>query len=122
VFSPSGKKTAEDSSRDRRYHYLHGGQQGIYPFGQTGNLARSILFVDGTFHRCFLNNRDRHLQRFLGLIPGFQLNGLKDLLYNTLHLGLVGAIAKPLQLVLTIPFLGGFMISQFSTPVCCIVD
>ena len=121
--SPTGGETrCQDSIRYRPLVILHRSQHSIYPLGQAGNLARGILFVNGAFHRCFLNNRDRQLQCFLGLVPGFQLNGLKDLLYNTLHLALVGAIAKPLQLILTIPFFGGLMISQFSTPVYCIVD
>lgn len=116
------KTTASKAPAVPALSLLHRGQQSIYPLGQTGNLAGGILFVDGALHRCFLNNRDRQLQCFLGLISGFQLNGFKDLLHNALHLALVGAIAKPLQLILTIPFLGGFMISQFSTPVHCIFD
>jgi len=96
------------------------GKQGIDLFAQTGNPARGIFFVNGTFDRGLLDDRDSGPQGLLRLIGGLVFNGLDDLFDGALHFAFVGAIAEPLLLALPVPLDGGLMISQFSTPVNCV--
>jgi hypothetical protein len=84
----------------------------VYPPGQTGNLPGCCLFMNSTFGRGFLNNRNRLGQ---GITRLFFRTGDKGFFHKTnnrFHFRFVDAVAKTTLFRLTVSFHCRFMISH----------
>ncbi len=84
----------------------------IDPFCQAGDLAGSILLMDGSFGCGTGDNRDSSLKSCLCIFLVACCNGGIYVLHGIFHTSGVDTVSQATNLGLTISFLSGFMISH----------